>query len=199
MKREVSIKRKTNEVEITGLLNVDGTGKSEIKTGLDFLDHMLTLFSFFGFFDLKIKAQGDLSHHANEDIAICMGKAFSQAVGDGAGIKRFGCAFCPMDKTLARCVVDISGRPSFHFSCDLAGAAEIPDLNGYSIEQAKHFLEAFANSARINIQVDARFDGDTHHFIEAVFKAFGIALDTAAQIDPRRGGVSSTKGILDLQ
>lgn len=194
MKRKVSINRKTNEVDISGRLNIDGTGESKIKTGIDFLDHMLTLFAFFGFFDLEIEAVGDLSHHSNEDVAIALGKAFNQALGEGVGIKRYGFAFCPMDKSLSRCVIDISGRPSFDFTG--TGRAD-PALN-YSEEEMKHFLEAFANSAKITLNIEAQFYGDLHHFIEAIFKSFGIALDMATQIDPRRKTVSSTKGVLDL-
>ncbi len=199
MERKVSIRRKTNEVDITGSLNIDGTGQSKIKTGIDFLDHMLTRFSFFGFFDLELEAKSDLSHHANEDVAIALGKAFSQALEGGEGIKRYGFAFCPMDKSLSRCVIDISGRPSLSFDCigALSKALVDPVLN-YSVEEAKHFLEAFANSAKITINIEAQFDGDYHHFIEAIFKSFGLALDMATQIDPRRKGVSSTKGVLDL-
>jgi imidazoleglycerol-phosphate dehydratase len=195
MKRKSAIKRKTNEVEITGSLNIDGRGEVNIKTGINFLDHMLTLFAFFGLFDLRIEAKGDLLHHANEDVAISLGKAFVRALEGGKGIKRFGFAFCPMDKTLSRCVVDISGRPSFSFVCN---ASIFPALDDYSIEDAKQFLEAFANSAKITIQIESKFDGDTHHLIESMFKALGIALDMATQIDPRRKGISSTKGVIDL-
>ncbi|MFH1856540.1 MAG: imidazoleglycerol-phosphate dehydratase [Candidatus Omnitrophota bacterium] len=207
MQRKISIKRKTNEVDITGSLNIDGSGKSKVKTGIDFLDHMLTLFSFFGFFDLEIEAVGDLSHHANEDVAIAIGKAFGQALGEGVGIKRYGFAFCPMDKSLSRCVIDISGRPSVSvvgkqvktnaIDTTLEFTAIDPTLN-YSLEEAKHFLEAFANSAKITINIEAQFDGDLHHFLEAIFKSFGLALDMATQIDHRREGVTSTKGVLDL-
>jgi len=201
MKREISIQRKTNEVEINGMLNIDGRGESEINTGINFLNHMLTLFAFFGFFDLKIKAKGDLTHHANEDIAISLGKAFAQGLKSGEGIKRFGFAACPMDKALSQCIIDVSGRPSFSFEWNLSSNQDTPNppaLGDYSFEDAYQFMEAFANSAKITIQVNARFDGDTHHLIEAIFKSFGIALDMATQIDKRRKGISSTKGVIDF-
>lgn len=198
MERKVSINRKTNEVNITGSLNIDGTGESKIKTGIDFLDHMLTLFAFFGFFDLEIEAVGDLSHHSNEDVAIALGKAFSQALGEGVGIKRYGFAFCPMDEESAMCIIDISGRPFFELKCDLGGAAETGSLDNYDLNEARHFMKAFTDSAKTTIHINANYRGDLHHLIECVFKSFGIALDMATQIDPRRKAVSSTKGVLDL-
>ncbi|MBN1526769.1 MAG: imidazoleglycerol-phosphate dehydratase HisB [Candidatus Omnitrophica bacterium] len=197
--RSAIIKRKTTETDISGKLVVDGKGKTDIKTGIGFLDHMLTLFAFHGLFDLTIKAKGDLNvdtHHTNEDVAICLGKAFKEALGACAGIRRYGTKEVPMDQAAAKAVIDIGGRYAF--------AWRVPPLTGayqaetsYTVDEGKDFLDTFAKSANINLHVDIYSGGDAHHMLEAAFKALGMALDEATQIDVRRKGVPSTKGTID--
>ena len=197
--RESLIKRKTTETDIGGKLTIDGGGKADIKTGIGFLDHMLTLFTFHGLFDLTLKVKGDLKvdiHHTNEDAAICLGKAFKQALGDCRGIKRYGSKEVPMDMAAAKVTVDIGGRYAFAWRMpSYSETLSTPD--NYSIEDGKDFLDTFAKNAVINMHVDVYAGEDVHHVLEAVFKALGIALDEAAQIDIRRKGVPSKKGTID--
>jgi len=203
-KREALIKRKTKETDISGKINIDGQGKSDIKTGIDFLDHMLTLFAFHGLFDLTLKAKGDLGvdlHHTNEDVGITLGKAFKEALGDCAGIKRFGSASVPMDEASAKVIIDIGGRYSFNVSCvnnaiPMESLFKIADKE-YSGKDALDFFETCAKNMGINLNIEYSAGKDLHHTLEAIFKAFGIALDQATQIDPRRKGVPSTKGVID--
>lgn len=201
MSRSAEITRKTRETEIQVLLNIDGTGKAIINTGIGFLDHMLELFAFHGLFDLNVQAKGDLKvdiHHTNEDIAICLGQAFKKALGDCAGIKRFGSAEVPMDQARAKVTVDISNRYAFSGlvfpNRAIPQSSEIKD--GYSLDAGSDLLESFAKNMAINLHVDVISGADLHHILEAVFKALGIALDQATQIDPRRKEIPSTKGIL---
>lgn len=197
--RESLIKRKTTETDIGGKLTIDGGGKADIKTGIGFLDHMLTLFTFHGLFDLTLKVKGDLKvdiHHTNEDAAICLGKAFKQALGDCKGIKRYGSKEIPMDMASAKVTVDIGGRYAFVWRMP-SYSETLPAPDNYSIEDGKDFLDTFAKNAVINMHVDVYAGEDVHHVLEAVFKALGIALDEAAQIDIRRKGVPSTKGTID--
>jgi imidazoleglycerol-phosphate dehydratase len=196
--RSAAIKRKTTETDINGKLVIDGTGKSEINTGIGFLDHMLTLFVFHGLFDLTLKAKGDLkvdSHHTNEDIAICLGKAFKEALGDCKGIKRYGSKEVPMDLAAAKVMIDIGGRYAFLWK--VPPYANTLASEGYTIDEGKDFLDTFAKNANINLHVEVYSGEDTHHVLEAIFKALGIALDEATQIDARRKGVPSTKGTID--
>ncbi len=192
--------RKTKETDIIVKLNIDGSGKSKIDTGIGILDHMLELFAFHGLFDLEITAKGDLKvdiHHTNEDVGIVLGKAFKKALGDKKGIKRSGAATWPMEDVVADVSVDISGRG--YFSWPLDGAGFAPDKKeGYEIEYAKHFFDAFAKNlgANLNIKVNTT-NPDLHTTLEPVFKALGKALDEATQIDPRRKGIPSTKGVID--
>lgn len=199
-KREAGIKRKTKETDISGKLVIDGTGKTDIKTGIGFLDHMLNLFAFHGLFDLELKAKGDLNvdiHHTNEDIGICLGKAFKDALGDCRGIKRNESAEVPMDEARAKVVVDISGRYAFVWKRQAGLMAEYGlQSEGYSLADGKDFLDTFAKNANINLHVEIYSEGDVHHTLEAVFKAFGEAMDQATQIDPRRKDIPSTKGII---
>ena len=199
--RSANIKRKTTETDISGKLVLDGQGKADINTGIGFLDHMLTLFTFHGLFDLEIKAKGDLkvdTHHTNEDVAICLGKAFKEALGDCKGIKRFGSKEVPMDLASAKATVDIGGRYAFLCKVPPAGAGELASkTDGYSFDDGKDFLDTFAKNSNINLHIDVFSGQDTHHVMEAIFKAFGIALDEATQIDSRRKGVPSTKGTID--
>jgi imidazoleglycerol-phosphate dehydratase len=197
--RSADIKRKTTETDISGKLSIDGAGKAKIDTGIGFLDHMLNLFAFHGLFDLTIGAKGDLkvdSHHTNEDIAICLGKAFKQALGDCSGIKRYGSKEVPMDAAAAKVTVDIGGRYAFVWRMPKYGDT-LPKDEHYSIDEGRDFLDTFAKSAAINLHVDIFAGEDVHHILEAVFKAFGIAMDEATQVDPRRKGVPSTKGSID--
>lgn len=197
--RESLIKRKTTETDINGKLVIDGGGKADINTGIGFLDHMLTLFTFHGLFDLMLKVKGDLKvdiHHTNEDAAICLGKAFKQALGDCKGIKRYGSKEVPMDMAAAKVMVDIGGRYAFAWRMpSYSDTLATPD--NYSIEDGKDFLDTFAKNAAINMHVDIYAGEEVHHVLEAVFKALGIALDEATQIDVRRKGVPSTKGTID--
>lgn len=197
--RSAEIKRKTKETDIAGKLVVDGKGKSGIKTGIGFLDHMLELFAFHGLFDLELKATGDLNvdmHHTNEDVGIALGTAFKKALADCKGIKRFGSAEVPMDKARAKVVVDISNRYAFekHFPQNVMPA--MGDEKGYTFNDGLDFLDSFAKKLNVNLHIEVFTGTDLHHVLEAVFKAFGIALDQATQIDPRRKDIPSTKGII---
>lgn len=196
MPRNAEIKRKTRETDITVKLKIDGKGKSTIDTGIGFLDHMLELFAFHGLFDLDVKATGDLKvdlHHTNEDIGICLGQAFKKALGDCAGIKRFGSAEVPMDKARAKVAVDISNRYAF---TPFNAPGAIKSKEKYTLDDAGDMLDSFAKNMVMNLHVNIASGDDLHHVLEATFKAFGIALDQATQIDPRRKEVPSTKGIL---
>lgn len=201
-KRKAQIKRKTEETDIVIELNIDGTGKSNIKTDIPFLDHMLTLFSKHGIFDLKIKAKGDLDvdmHHTNEDIGICLGQAFNKALGDKKGIKRFGERTIPMDEALVqvRAVIDISGRPFFNNIKIEKVYKSKDDASGYNLEYARQFFQAMVNNFPITLHIAILEPGaDMHHMLEAIFKAVARALDDATQIDLRVKGVPSTKGKL---
>jgi imidazoleglycerol-phosphate dehydratase len=197
--RVAKIKRKTTETDITGELSIDGNGGTNIKTGIGFLDHMLTLFAFHGLFDLVLKAKGDLNvdaHHTNEDVAICLGKAFKEALGDCKGIKRYGSKEVPMDMAAAKVMVDIGGRYAYLWKIP-SYSQTIPREDKYSLDDGKDFMDAFAKNANINLHVEIYSGEDVHHVLEAVFKAFGMAMDEATQIDTRRKGVPSTKGRID--
>ena len=206
-KRTAKIIRKTKETNIAVSLAIDGKGKAGIKTGIGFLDHMLTLFAKHGFFDLDISAKGDLDvdiHHTNEDVGITLGSAFKKALGDKKGITRFGDSFVPMDGCLVRVVADISNRPSLHIHYktkrdieNLLDNLAIGDSVKYSFVNLEQFSQAFVMNAGINMHIEIlAFDKDLHHLIEAVFKAMGRSLDEATQIDKRSKGVPSTKGRL---
>ncbi len=200
--RKAKIKRKTTETDIQISLNIDGKGKSKIDTGIGFLDHMLELFAKHGLFDLEIKAKGDLKvdlHHTNEDIGICLGQAFTKALGGKKGIRRFGERTIPMDEALAhvRVVADISGRPYFNqIKCEKV-YEEKNVQGGYNLEYARQFFQGLVNNFPITLHITVLEPGrDAHHLLEAIFKAAGRALDEATQIDPRIKGVPSTKGRL---
>lgn len=202
--RTAELERKSKETQIKAILNIDGNGESTIKSPIGLLDHMLDLFTFHGFFDLALTVQGDTQidfHHTNEDIGIVLGKVFNKALGEKEGIKRFGVGFSPMESTLGRTVIDISGRSYFSMTIGLPGekVPSIKDQENYSMKYLEHFLESFANGlgATINVTIEHP-DEDLHTNIETVFKSLGQALDQATQIDPRReGSVPSTKGIID--
>jgi len=202
MQRKAEIERKSKETQIKVSLNVDGKGQAKIKTPIGFLDHMLELFAFHGLFDLDLSVSGDTHidiHHTNEDIGIVLGKAFKKALGeDKAGIKRFGYAYAPMEATVGRCVIDISGRGFFKFN----GVAGMPDqkgTDGYEFSHFEHFMESFAHNLGATLILNLQNpSNDLHTNLETMFKSLGLALDQATTVDPRRvGRVPSTKGIID--
>ncbi|MED4269495.1 imidazoleglycerol-phosphate dehydratase HisB [Geobacillus stearothermophilus] len=195
MAREAMIARTTNETSIELRLAIDGEGKAELETGVPFLTHMLDLFAKHGQFDLRIDAKGDThidDHHTTEDIGICLGQAIKEALGDKKGIKRYGNAFVPMDDALAQVVIDLSNRPHFEFRGEFPAAK----VGAFDVELVHEFLWKLALEARMNLHVIVHYGRNTHHMIEAVFKALGRALDEATMIDPRVKGVPSTKGML---
>lgn len=193
--RKAGLSRTTNETDITLSLGVDGSGVAELETDVPFLNHMLDLFAKHGQFDLSVQARGDIDiddHHTVEDIGICLGQALREALGDKKGIKRYASVFVPMDEALAQVVIDISNRPHFEYR------AEYPSqqVGSFSTELVHEFLWKFALEARITLHVIVHYGSNTHHMIEAVFKALGRALDEATLIDPHVKGVPSTKGVL---
>ncbi len=204
--RKAAISRKTNEVDIKGEFVIDGEGKTKISTVFEPLNHLLTLFAFHGLFDLNLKAKGDLAHHIIEDIGIALGKAFKVALGDKAGINRYGSFSATMDKVVVEANVDISGRPVLHrqisaddkMKIETILADEDFDDTGFTSKDAEEFLGAFIQHAGLSLVYNIKSgEGDLHHLLEALFKAMGKALDQATQIDSRRKGVPSTKGIID--
>ncbi|MFN2532721.1 MAG: imidazoleglycerol-phosphate dehydratase HisB [Pyrinomonadaceae bacterium] len=193
--RWAEIQRQTKETDIRVRLSLDGNGNSNIATGIPFLDHMLELFSRHGLFDLEVSCRGDLhidDHHSVEDIAICLGQASLQAVGDKAGINRYGEAIVPMDEALCRAVVDLSGR--FYLIYEVKTRKQ--QIGNFSIELAEHFWRSFAQSLRCNLHIDLLRGRNTHHILEASFKAVARALRQAVEVDSRIKGVLSTKGTL---
>ena len=193
--RSAEIKRKTSETDISLNLTIDGSGVSSIDTGVGFLDHMLTLFAVHGSFDLNIKASGDLDvddHHTVEDIGICLGQAFFNALGDKGGINRYGFSYVPMDETLARVVVDFSNRPYLHYGVDLADQK----VGTFDTILAKEFLRALALHAGMTLHVDLIHGENAHHIIEAVFKALGRAVSEASSLRQGETAVLSSKGSL---
>ncbi len=195
MTRNAEICRKTKETDILMNLNIDGSGKSDISTGIGFFDHMLEGFSKHGFFDLSCKVNGDLNvdgHHSVEDAGIVLGQAIKEAVGDKKGIRRYGYFILPMDEVLALCAVDLCGRPYLQFDCDFT-TNKVGDLE---TELVREFFYAVSYSAGMNLHIKVMTPGNNHHMIEAMFKAFGKALDMATGMDERITDVLSTKGSL---
>lgn len=194
--RTSEIKRKTKETDIELYLNIDGTGKSEIDTGAGFFDHMLTLFASHGLFDLTVKCKGDLevdAHHTVEDVGICLGKAFAEALGDMKGIKRYADKIIPMDEALVLAAVDISGRPHLSMSLDVPAKR----VGNFDTELVGEFYISFVRNAKLTLHINKLSGRNTHHIIEGSFKAFGRIMDEATQHDSRREGlVPSTKGVL---
>jgi len=193
--RKATVTRKTKETNISVSLNLDGTGTSDIKTSVPFLDHMLDLMTFHGLLDLKIKAVGDIEidyHHLMEDLGITLGEALKKAVGDKKGIKRYGASCVPMDEALARVVLDLSGRPYLVYHVK-PGRGSVRDVE---ISLFEDFFRSVSNNAQMNIHINLEYGRDLHHIIEAIFKAFGRALRDAVTIDDRRRRVPSTKGKL---
>jgi len=193
--RTATIKRNTNETQISIELNLDGSGQHDINTGVGFLDHMLTHIAVHGLFDLTVNASGDLHidvHHTVEDVALVLGSAFDQALGDRKGIVRMASFYAPMDETLAFVALDLSGRPYSVIDAEWGQApvGQIPT------SLFPHFFESFAVNSRCNLHARVLYGRDDHHKAEGLFKALARALDAATQLDPRRGGVPSTKGTL---
>jgi imidazoleglycerol-phosphate dehydratase len=194
MSRSTEIKRDTKETQISVQLSLDG-GEARIATGVGFLDHMLDLLARHGRLGLEIEATGDLetgAHHTTEDVGICLGQAIDQALGDRAGIRRYGFATIPMDEALAECAIDISGRPLTVYEADLPDTA----IADFDTELTEEFFRAVANNSKMTLHVRVRYGTNAHHMVEAAFKAFARALRQAVSIDPDESGVPSTKGTL---
>ncbi|MBQ4816634.1 imidazoleglycerol-phosphate dehydratase HisB [Bacillus pumilus] len=193
--RQAETARKTNETNISLALEIDGEGKADIQTDVPFMTHMLDLFTKHGHFNLTVDAKGDTNvddHHTTEDMGIVLGQMFKEALGDKKGIKRYGSSFVPMDETLAQVVVDLSNRPHL----EMRAAFPSQKAGTFDTELVHEFLWKFALEARINLHVIVHYGTNTHHMIEAIFKAMARALDEATTIDPRVKGIPSTKGML---
>ena len=194
-KRISQVQRKTNETDRIISLNLDGSGKQNISTGIGFFDHMLSGFTRHGFFDLDLDVKGDLEvdcHHTIEDAGIVLGNAIREALGDKKGIKRFGSMILPMDETLVLCAIDLSGRPYFTFDAEFT-TDRVGDMD---TEMVREFFYAISYSAGMNLHMKVLSGTNNHHIIEALFKAFGKALDDASSYDPRVTDILSTKGSL---
>ena len=197
MKRTASVCRKTQETEVQVGLCLDGKGDYQIETSVPFLDHMLALFSKHGFFDLEVKASGDTAvdfHHTAEDIGLCLGKAFQEALGEKKGIRRFGEATVPMVDALASVAVDFSGRPHLVFQVSFLS----PRVGDMDVELFEEFFRAFSNSAGADLHIRLHYGTNVHHCTESIFKAAARACDLACRTDPRQPGIQSTKGTLSL-
>lgn len=191
--RKVTVSRNTKETEVQIDLNLDGSGITEIDTGVGFFDHMLTLFGFHGKFDLYIKCKGDLNsdtHHTSEDVGIALGQAFTKALGDKKGIERFGAAYLPMDESLARVVLDLSGRPYLVYNL----CFKREQIGTMATEDFKEFFQGFANNCLCNLHIELMYGENDHHKVEAVFKGFGRAMKKAVEITS--DSLQSTKGAL---
>lgn len=195
MERSAELTRTTRETKIFARLTVDGSGKHDIATGIPFFDHMLTLFAVHGFFDLELRAEGDIEvdfHHTVEDVGIVLGEVLSAALGDKKGIVRYGYAVTPMDDALSAVAVDLSGRPYLIYRlCE-----SIQPATGFNVHLAKEFFRAVANSAKMNLHVNVAYGENDHHVTESIFKSFARALSQATAQDPRISDVRSSKGLL---
>ena len=195
MARTTETKRKTKETDIAMNLTLEGGNPPEISTGIPFFDHMLILMAVHGFFDLTVKAKGDIEvdyHHTVEDVGIVLGDSFNAALGDRKGIARYGFAVTPMDDALAQVAVDLSKRPFLVYNVPLVDHM----ANGFNLSLAKEFFRAFSNAAGMNLHINVPYGENEHHVIEAVFKALGRAMDQACGLDPRIKDVRSTKGVI---
>jgi imidazoleglycerol-phosphate dehydratase len=193
--RTARVARATKETDITAAVVIDGRGQAAVNTGVPFLDHMLDAFARHGFFDFTVRARGDLAvdqHHTVEDVGLALGQAFKDALGDKAGMRRFGEAACPLDEALVRVVVDVGGRPFLVYNVEIKRAR----VGQFDTELVHDFLLAFVNQLGMNLHVDLVRGRNAHHIIEATFKALARAMDQATQIDPRVRGILSTKGSL---
>jgi len=195
MARTAQIRRETAETRIELRLDLDGTGRAEVATGVGFFDHMLTLLAKHSLCDITLKADGDLHidpHHTVEDVGICLGKALAQALGDKAGIRRYGSSTLPMDEVLVTAAVDLSGRPYFGWQADVP----LETLGTFNAALAEEFWRAVSSSGAFNLHIVCHSGRNTHHIIEGIFKATARALRQAVELDPRVTGVPSTKGVL---
>ena len=195
MSRTATVTRKTGETDITVSIDLDGTGKAQIETGIGFFDHMLDAFARHGFFDLTVSAKGDLNvdgHHTVEDTGIVLGQAIAEALGDKAGIRRYGDCILPMDESLALSAVDLCGRPYFVMDAEFDATC----VDEFDTELVREFFYAVSYGAMMNLHLRILTGSNAHHMIEAMFKAFAKAMDQATSIDPRVDGVLSTKGAL---
>jgi imidazoleglycerol-phosphate dehydratase len=195
MPREAQTVRKTKETDIDLALRLEGEGRGKISTTVPFLDHMLSLFSRHGGFDLSLNAKGDTQvdfHHLVEDVGICLGEAFRKSLGDMSGISRYAFASVPMVESLANVSVDVSARPHLVFHCSMKSEK----VGGFDVELVEEFLRAFSQSSGVCVHVNVPYGSNAHHTIEAIFKAMGRAMSDAVRIDPRVKGVPSTKGVL---
>jgi imidazoleglycerol-phosphate dehydratase len=193
--RTAEVRRRTKETDVRVRLNLDGGGGARVSTGVPFLDHMLELFARHGLFDLEVECRGDLhvdDHHSVEDVAITLGRALAEALGDKAGVARYGSAYVPMDEALCRAVVDLSGR--FYLVYEVETRRQT--IGNFSVELAEHFWRSLAEAARCNLHLDCLRGRNTHHILEGTFKAAARALRQAVERDPRVSGVPSTKGVL---
>jgi imidazoleglycerol-phosphate dehydratase len=186
------VSRKTTETSIDVEVNLDGEGNAEVNTGVKFLDHMLNSLATHSLIDMKVRAEGDLTHHILEDVAICLGEAVLKALGDTRGIRRFGYAIVPMDCSLAFAAVDLSRRPYVRVDLKLEGK-KIEDM---PCENITHFIESLATALRANVHVWIQYGSNDHHKVEAAFKALALSLREAVSLDPRRRGVPSSKGVI---
>ncbi|MFQ6078207.1 MAG: imidazoleglycerol-phosphate dehydratase HisB [Thermodesulfobacteriota bacterium] len=195
MGRKGEIDRKTKETRITLRLNLDGSGEYSISTGIPFFDHMLSLFAVHGFFDLDIEAEGDIGvdfHHTVEDVGICLGDGFKEAIGEGKGLRRYGMAIIPMDETLVSVALDLSMRPHLVYNPGLRRRK----VGLFDLDLIEEFYKAFTNHGGITLHINTMYGKNSHHIIEAIFKGVGRALDMASSLDKRVTGVMSTKGRL---
>ncbi len=195
MPRNAQIHRKTGETDIRIALTIEGSGSSTISTRIPFFDHMLTLFARHGLFDLEVNAVGDIEvdfHHTVEDTGIALGQAFAKALGDKKGVRRYGWAYLPMDETLARVVVDFSGRPFLEHRVP----SGVGSINGFPFQLVEEFMRAFSVHGGCNLHTEILYGRDAHHMAEALFKGLSKAVDQACQLDPRVTGIPSTKGVL---
>ncbi len=194
--RTAQVTRNTNETQISVAINLDGTGKQDLQTGVPFLDHMLDQIARHGLIDLEIHAKGDLhidAHHTVEDVGITLGQAFAKALGDKKGIRRYGHAYVPLDEALSRVVVDFSGRPGLEFHCEFKRAM----IGSFDVDLTHEFFQGFVNHALVTLHIDNLRGQNAHHQCETIFKAFGRALRMAAEHDERAAGtIPSTKGTL---
>ena len=194
--RTATVSRNTNETRIRVTINLDGTGRQQVHTGVPFLDHMIDQIARHGLFDLDIHADGDLhidAHHTVEDVGITLGQAFAQAVGNKAGLRRYGHAYVPLDEALSRVVIDLSGRPGLFFHVPFTRAM----IGQFDVDLAREFFQGFVNHALATVHIDNLRGDNAHHQCETVFKAFGRALRMAVEVDGRAGDtVPSTKGVL---
>ena len=195
MPRTAQLRRETGETKIDLALDLDGGGRADVATGVGFFDHMLTLLARHGLIDLSVRAAGDLhveAHHTVEDVGICFGKALAQALGDKAGVRRYGSATLPMDETLVTAALDLSGRPLLVWKADVP----LEMLGTFSSQLAEEFWRAVCTAGAFNPHVHCHYGRNTHHIVEGIFKATARALRQAVESDPRMPGVPSTKGVL---